>query len=211
MTFLELCQKVRQNSGISGEGPTAVNGQIGILSKVVTWVTKAALDVQLERRGWFFLWATANGNTQIGMKTYLPGDLNITNVKDLDTVLIGTKKVSVKKWDWWLDNVRKAGIADRAGSPEFITISPDSKIHLYPVPNAVETITFDYYRKPVALVNNGDVCVVPVEYHQAIVEKALMYYAQYEDDTYRYQQSSIDYKQWINLLERDQLPELTFG
>jgi len=211
MTFLELCQQVRKVSGISGEGPAAVTGQTGILSKIVSWVAKAALDVQLERRDWRFMWATSIGNTQIGIKTYLPGDLSITNVKDLSVVLSGKREITVKKWDWWLENIRKPGLSDRAGMPECITISPDRKIHLYPVPDRVETLNFDYYKKPVSLVANGDICTVPADYHQAIIEKALMYYAQYEDDTYRYQQSSIDYKQWVNLLERDQLPELTFG
>jgi len=211
MTFLEICQRVRMDAGISGEGPAAVTGQIGILSKVVVWVTKAVLDIQINRNQWSFLWASASSNTQIGKKSYTPADLNIPTVKELSVVLIGTKEVVVKKWDWWLENIRKEGKADVPGSPLYITMSPDNKIHMYPVPEKVEVITFDYYRKPVAVSANTDIPVIPADFHQAIVEKALIYYAQYEDDDYRYQQSTIAFNDWMNSLSRDYLPEITFG
>jgi hypothetical protein len=210
MTFLEICQRVRQDAGISGEGPASVTGQIGILSKVVVWVTKAILDIQVLRRQWSFLWVSASGSTQVGKKSYTPSDLNISGVKDLDVVLIGTQEVAVKKWDWWLENIRKTGKADVAGSPLYITISPDNKIHLYPVPIAIEEMSFDYYQKAVSVTVNTDTPIIPADYHEAIVEKALMYYAQYEDDDYRYQQSTVAFNGWINILSRDYLPEITF-
>lgn len=210
MTFLEICQRVRQDAGISGEGPTSVTGQIGILSKVVVWVSKAILDIQVLRRQWSFLWASADGSTQVGKKTYTPADLNIPDVQKISVALVGIKQIEVQTWDWWLENIRKLGKADETGSPLHITIAPNNQIHLYPVPDVIEVIAFDYYKQPVSVTSNTDIPVIPIDFHQAIVEKALMYYAQYEDDDYRYQQSMIAFNGWVSSLSRDHLPEFKF-
>ena len=62
MNFLELCQRVRQDAGVSGEGPTAVTGQSGILSRIVSWVKQANNEIQLKNKDWRFLWAQGEGN-----------------------------------------------------------------------------------------------------------------------------------------------------
>ena len=57
MTFLELCQTVRQEVGLSGTGPTTVVSQEGQLKVVVDFVIEADHQVQGLWSDWNFLWS----------------------------------------------------------------------------------------------------------------------------------------------------------
>ena len=46
MNFLELCQTVRGDASLQGEGPTSVTGQTGIYAKIVRWTNEAYIEIQ---------------------------------------------------------------------------------------------------------------------------------------------------------------------
>ena len=56
MTFLELCQRVDEESGtVAGGQPTTVTGQSGRLKTIVQWTAEAYQRIQTMRSTWLWL------------------------------------------------------------------------------------------------------------------------------------------------------------
>ena len=208
MDFITLCQTVRRESGITGEGPASVANQVGILARVVEWVRKANTEIQLERDDWSFLWATVDTSLQAGVKTYIKGDLSAPDMKSLAAVLIGRNSLLIRDWDWWTYHIRRTNLKDATGTPEAVTIDPSGNLHFYPKPDADMDITVDYFTNPVPLVENTDIPVIPENYRQTIVERALMFYADYEEDQYLFAKKELVYKEWLGRMGIEFLPKV---
>jgi len=85
MTFLQLCQRARQEAGITGAGPTSVLNQTGQLGKLVGWVDQAWPAIQLMRPDWLFMNSEFTFDTDIVTRDYLAADKAITDMKLWDT------------------------------------------------------------------------------------------------------------------------------
>ena len=72
MNFLEIAKRVRQECGISGDGPTNVAGQIGIYAKIVNWVLVAHEEIQRRSDAWNFDWAEHAQPLTAGVESYHP-------------------------------------------------------------------------------------------------------------------------------------------
>jgi len=211
MNFLELCQKVSTEAGITTTGPTSVVAQTGILSKVVSWVRQADIDIQLERSDWFFLWKTTQANLVANKSEYMPVDLAAGDINVVHLALIDSKAAQVLQWTDYVELYRKTGKqADVADRPSAVARSPNGKFYFYPVPLLPCKIQIDYSTVPVHLTSNMDVPKVPERFHYAIVQKALMYYAEHEEDINRYNQARLNYLDWLNVMGRDTKPRLRF-
>lgn len=211
MTFLELCKRVRQDAGVSGEGPTSVTGQNGMLARIVRFVINANNEIQLENADWYFLWAQGQGSTITKVNNYFDGDFGIDRMRSIRTFTCNEETIEARDWDWYMREVKGKGKDKELGVPKYYTVRPDNKILFFPVPDGDYPVSVDYYRKPVPLVNGTDVSVIPEEYHEAIVCRALMFYAHYEEDTYLFQTKLLEYNQWLNRLSQTQQPQITFG
>lgn len=210
MNYLELCQRVRQDSGVSGEGPAAINGQSGILARIVVWVKNAHNQIQLKNTDWRFLWAFGEGRTIVGHREYRPADFGVAQFRTIKSFFCDKDELIQRDWDWYLREVKAKGDTDDTGVPQYFIVKPDEKILLYPTPTAEHTVNVDYYKRPVQLVNGTDNPVIPEEFHEAIVCRALMYYAHHEEDTYLFQTKLVEYNEWVNLLSQSQQPQITF-
>ena len=49
MTYLELCQTLRREAGVSGVGPASVVDQSGEYLRLVEWIKAAWTEIQLLR------------------------------------------------------------------------------------------------------------------------------------------------------------------
>ena len=67
MTFLELCQTVRQEVGVSGTGPTTVLNQEGQLKVIVDFVADSDFQIQILWEDWEFLWAQYSSTLSTGV------------------------------------------------------------------------------------------------------------------------------------------------
>jgi len=87
---------------------------------------------------------------------------------------------------------------------------PDTTLRLDQTPDAVYTITFDYWAKALNFIssteNDPDTTLIPERFHQAIVGKAMTYYAMYEDAPEILQRGQDKYSEWMPQLESNQLP-----
>lgn len=208
MTFLELCTRVHQQSGISGNGPTTVTGQTGILAKLISWVVDADVDIQSLKDQWQFLWRRANGELVIDQQTYDAPTLNINQLNRLDSVYIANEPALIVDWQEWLSEFDQR-LPD-PGQPRVIAVAPTGELYLYPVPDQVYPIKANYYAESTTLINDDDVSSIPEKYQDCIVQKAKMYYAEFEEDMQLYQMANARYEEKLTELCNSQLPKNGF-
>jgi hypothetical protein len=175
MTFLELCQRLRQEVGAAGSGPASVSAQHGEYARFVSWVPQAWLEIQLSRHSWRFTWAEASVPVEIGLRTYSPpADLGTW---DKATLKCNDRTLLAQRWA----EFRKHDVQDSDTYPRFITQRPDGVLVLDSSPDQDGQVTFEYWRTPQALIEGGDAPRLPDRYHMVIVYRAMLYYGLYEN------------------------------
>ncbi len=55
MDYLSLCQRLRKEAGVSGDGPATVVGQTSMYDKLVGWIDTAWQEMQTSRPDWLFM------------------------------------------------------------------------------------------------------------------------------------------------------------
>jgi hypothetical protein len=211
MNFIEICQAVATEAGITSTGPASVTGQSGILAKVVKWVKLANKEIQLESNGWNFMWQMASPLLIPGTKLYYPADLQIADLRHIKSITLqGSSPLTCVAWDDWQSEVSNTANTT-AQQPSLFTTRPDGRIEFYPTPAIASTLDVEYFINPVDLVNDTDTSIIPIDYHNTIIAKAIMYYSIHEDDTIRYQQARMEYLAWLNKMNGDLKPKVVFG
>uniref|UniRef100_UPI004047D4EE phage adaptor protein n=1 Tax=Rheinheimera sp. TaxID=1869214 RepID=UPI004047D4EE len=209
MTFIELCQRVRQESGISGSGPVTVVNQTGILAKVVEWVRQADLDIQRLQNDWSFLWSMTDTTLTTDVRQYAMADLGLNNVSRIKQLNIGNQKLTEIPWELFRQR-GYLGMNDRQ-QPTVYTFRPDGILSVFAVPNSNYPLSVEHYNLPQPLLLDGDVSLIPERFHDIIMHKALMYYASHEEDGNLLQVSSMRYENVLNELASACLPRMEFS
>ncbi|MCH7421304.1 hypothetical protein [Shewanella sp. MM_2022_3] len=209
MTYLELCVRVREESGVSGTGPASTINQVGVLAKIIGWVRDADLDIQRFKTDWKFLWRRAQSALVVGQQSYSATELSLSDLKDINRFWVNDTPVRVVDWDEWVDRYEPQGTGQ--GMPQVVTIAPDLSFMFYPVPDSNYSTRTDYFKMPVALTADSDVSAIPAAYHDCIVQKALIYYGKFEEDQNLIQLASLEYEQKLSELCRDYLPKMGFA
>jgi hypothetical protein len=187
-TYLEICNDVRFEAGLSGVPLTGISSAKGIDKRITGWVRQAWLDIQEYRNDWPWMTQTVGFVTSPGKQTYSPAELLFSDLGEwvLDGAL-SFKTATGLSAGYWLDphtysawwTKDRIGI-QQSGAPAKIFVSPtDFSLMLHPVPDAEYTISLRYRRTPQVLTNPLDVPQFPVnnEYREMIKWKALIYYA----------------------------------
>lgn len=188
MNFLDICKRVRQETGVAGNGPANVSGQTGMYASIVGWVLSAHEEIQLRQTNWKFDWATVTTPLVQGTEFYAPTDV---------------WSLPVRNWDWdsmytyptadgamnrtWLTRLdynayRQTRLPSVQGRPIYVTWKPNKDLGLYPIPKDGLTLVADYYMTPEVLTSNTDVPRIPDEYHMAIVWRAVMHFCGSEEN-----------------------------
>jgi len=187
-TYLELCQDVRAEAGLSGTGPSSVLNQSGMYQRIVRWTQQAYAEI-LRMHTWSFLWARVSPTLTIGQTAYIGTDFtpDITDLgriyagKMLDLTSTGTPRIYYRPWDV-VDRMLTAN-PTTTGRPQYFTRRPDDKIVFYPEPDFAYEVQIDYLREKHTLAANADVPLVPGnDLQQIIVYKALEYYAMHDEN-----------------------------
>lgn len=223
MTFLELVQRLSDESGVGGGATvSAVTGQTGRAAKFVRWVSDAWRDVQNEEGAWRWMEADFSGPTVAGDKDYTPANLGISTrfgewiygdnefaapVTIYETVAEEGRLIYVP-WPYWR-SVYGIGVPP-SGKPSLYTVAPDNQIHLYGTPDAAYTVRGTYRKAPQTLTANGDVPEMPERFHDIIVDRALDYVAADDASEQVVIWGSRVLRKMV-ALRRDQLPRVTLG
>ena len=194
-TFLELCQEARRLSGIQGSGPTDVATATGIELDIVNYVKNAWTDIQAHPKNWKWMrreYLPVGGNPLQTIATV--DEYVLTNVMRLRTNTFRTyltaTGVSDRQWInfiTWNEFRRSYEMTapPAANRPLIVTQKPTGELKLWPAPNDVYSIEFEYYRLPTLFSANDDDPFAddgfPEMFHQLIVYEALKRFGNGED------------------------------
>lgn len=216
MNFLELCQAVRREAGISGSGPTAVTNQIGEMDRVVNWVKTAWNDIQTMRPNWMWMRATFIFNTTASDHDYTPAQAGIasrfsawspTSFRIYKTSAGLSNQYHLPEISF--DDFRRIYLTNTRveGTPVCFAIAPDLSIVLGPFPDGIYTVEGEYWKAPQTLTANADTPEMPAQFHPLIVWKALEHYGYFESATEVIARAQKEMKFYRNRLQLNQLPD----
>jgi hypothetical protein len=232
-TFLQLCQKTARECGIAGgtdtsPKPAAVTAQIGELNRLVNWVVDAYSEIQ-DMRDWRWMRKKFTFDTTDGVNVYAPGV--VTDVDDaavisrfkswrLDDRLNPPKLfltssgvesqvfLSWTRWDNFSYLYETGALQSQTSQPVHITINPKDEIQLGIAPNDIYTVRGEYHRSAQLLAADGDIPEMPVQYHNIIMYKAMLWYGYYESAPEIIARAEKGYNLLMNQLRKNQ--ETTF-
>lgn len=207
MNFLQLAQRVRQEAGLSGTGPASVASQSGEALRIVDWTSAAWAEIQgLQHGRWNWLWNSLSGKAlTISTELYDPvADWSISPATWLWLRLDG---VPVDLIDW-ATFIRLYPIA-QSGVPSCAAIRPDGKMAFNAKPLTAHAVTGEYYAKPQTLAANTDTPLMDSRYHMAIVWRAVVAAAQYDEAGALYQMAERKFQQLYAQMVVTDLPDVT--
>lgn len=176
--FLSLVVQLQREVGVAGAAISAVTNQSNIYNKLVNWIADADEHIQLMKTDWKFLWAQYQVNTTAGNPSPTkPADLAEwdTDTFYLDYTTANHKKLVYVEYDDYRRGLRQGVKTNR--KPSYFTIKPDNNIVLVNPPDAIYSLTADYYKTPTKMAANTDVSAIPSRFHRVIVLQAMMWYA----------------------------------
>lgn len=202
MNFLQLCQRLRQECGGSGDGPTTTVNQAGESKQFIDWVNQAYLEIQEERRDWQWLWNEAQLQVTQGINTYSLASAYVVK----GSMVLDGRLLDRITYEDYREQTRNGLQTTR---PTQWALRPDGSFVLNTLPDANGVLKYEYYRTPTLLSGNEDAPRLPERYHMMIVYKAMTYYGFYENAPEVLQQGTQFYQTMANVMSRDQLPEVT--
>jgi hypothetical protein len=212
MNYLQLCQRLRLEAGISGNGPTSVTGQTGEMSEVVTWIDSAYNDIQARRHNWEFLRNDFTFPCVVGTSAYA-----ITVATDLGTWKTDSFRVSLDTLndEQWMNCLTWEEMRDFrlfgsnryvTGQPMDFAVKPNKSIVVWPIPDDTYDINGEYWKKPAIMTTNTSEPLFPERFHMVIVWRALMLYGGFQEANAKYQHAEKEFNRLYFALESDQLP-----
>jgi hypothetical protein len=224
-TFLALCQRVASESGtINGTFPTTVTAQTGRLAKVVRWTNDAWRSIQNAHGEWRWMRSDFSGPTVAGTRSYSGSDFSLTRLgewmcrgEDEDRYSIYLTATGVAderplifvEYDTFFTTFMRG--TQTNDYPTHFTITPDNKIALHPIPDAVYTVRGPYRKSPQELTADADEPEMPARFHHLIADLALDYLGTHDEAVLQIPLWRLRRMAGFSDLERDQLPRITLA
>lgn len=222
MNFLQLAQRLRQECGVAGTGPTTVADQVGQAKKLVDWINTAWLEIQGLHDVWGFLRKPFEFQVATGGAQTTPAQAGLTDwrywhretLRCWRTALGISDEQWLVEWDYnvFRDTYRFNQNRELLGRPLVFAIEPNSKALMYgPRMDTDYTVVGEYQAVPSALVQDVDTPNIPTHLHMIIVYKAMEYYALFESAPEVLTRAQKQYSSLLSQLEREQLPVIYLG
>jgi hypothetical protein len=149
-------------------------------------IRDADMDVKSRNFDWKFMWATATDTSVLdaGTLTTLqkPADVGSYDLTSfwLDRSTANMMHLDFVEWEHYRD-VLTVG-PQTSAFPHNFTIRPDNNILLWPQADAATyELTYEYWKKAVAMTSDTEISDIPVEFHRIIPVRAKLYYGEAED------------------------------
>lgn len=224
MTFLELCQKCCEKSGvIQGTLPASVAGQAGILLKIVNNVAEAWRRIQLEQSCWLWMRKEWSHALVIDTVRYTATNFAISDfgrwltnapMSAYQSITIYDPSIGVSdegplleiSWEQFrMLYLRGTQTAER---PRHVSFDPQSKICFGPKPDKAYVVSGEYWTAIEALTTDSQVPSLPVDYHDIIWNRALMLLNEDEEATFLLGVSREEYHRLMSMLVVRKLPPM---
>jgi hypothetical protein len=232
MNRLALCQRLVQEAGVSGTLSTTI-GNTGSLNRCVTWIDQAWSELQTLHDDWDWLrssnvlgagmsFATVAGQASypLGSGAGTCGVLASNFTKwARDTFRNYTTTVGVTNeghldeipFDSWRNTYMFGANRNVQTRPVTVAIGPDQSVCLGPPPNALYTVTADYFTGPTVMTLDTDLPTgLPAGYHMMLVYSAMMMYAGYEDAPEVNQRGMAGYNLILKQIEAIRAPRIVW-
>ena len=95
--------------------------------------------------------------------------------------------------------------------PAFFTITPDNRLALHPIPDAIYTVRGPYRKDIQTLAANNDTPEMPSRFHDLIADAALEMLGVHDESAFQIPLWRLRKLRGFTDLERDQLPRLGFA
>ena len=224
MNFLQLVQRLRQEAGLSGDGPTTTVNQTSINKQLVDWINTAYIDVLSQHTNWSFMQESFSFETVASKREYSTIDLKMDYVEkwkvdDYDSfrIYLTSSGITTEQglqhilWPDYRQMYLYGASRIAKGFPSYFSVQPNNGLNFYPVPDAEYTITGEHFKAPDELFGDTDVPLIPSQFHMIIVWRALMFYAGFDAANEKYTMGKNEYTKLLMRLEIDRLPQMIFG
>lgn len=222
MNYLQLAQRLRQEAGASGNGPTSVLNQTGESKRFVDWINTAWMEIQGLHDVWGFMRKPFEFEVPQGTGETTPTQAGLTDWRywHRETLRCWRTQLGISdeqwlvEWDYHVfrDTYRFNQNRDLVGRPLVFAVQPNSKALMFgPLMDTAYTVVGEYQTVPKQLVANEDVPDLQEHQHMIIVYKALEYYALFESAGEVLARAQKQYKALLSQLEREQLPTVYLG
>lgn len=227
MNFLQLSQRLRQETGGSGTGPSTTAGQSGENQRYIDWINTSYLELQSANEKWGWMRTSITFQTVAGQASYPLGTgagtvgIPVANLGlwDRDTFrnyltsagTNGEMFMDCIDYDQWRDAYIFSAMRQTTTRPVAVAIGPDFSLNLGPPPIVGYTIEADYFLAPYLMVADTDTPALPLQYHMIIVYGAMMAYAGYEAASEVYQRGLAGYNRLMRQMLANRTPEIRVG
>jgi len=211
---------VRQECGITGSGPSTVVGQTGELNRIVDWTSDAYIEIQNSQR-WNWLWVEFTRTLTAGGRSYDPvTDWSIFPIawdKDAFSLYVTSAGVADEQpigympWPTFKATAGYGYGVISTGRPVVVSIKPDRTLVFDATLNTGYTFKGEYWGTPETLSLDADLPAMPEQYQMAIVWKAVMSYATYEEAGVLYTTAKAEYDRYYGNMVTTELPLPVFA
>lgn len=208
MTFLQLVQQFFREIGYSGVVPTTVVSQTKQKKNCVDWIAEADYLINTRWADWNYLWKQWSRSTVVGTANYAaPSDIATWDKESfyLNYTADTHTQLSYLPYKEWRE-VYRQGTKTNA-LPDVFTILPDKSVTLEAPPDAIYTLTSDYWKAATKMSADTDTPEMPTEFQRIIVVRAKLIHAEFHGDQSLYQLALVEYNELLDRLEADQLPD----
>lgn len=208
MTFLSSVQQFYREMGYSGAVPSTVVGQTSQKRKAVDWVAEAAYLIDSRWFDWDYMWAQHSVATAPGTANYsAPSDLGTWDTESfyLNYSANTHQHLDYIPYKQWRKEYRQGTKTNAL--PDMFTVLPDKTVTLEAPPDAVYTLTADYWKEPTKMTADADTPAMPDKFERIIVVRAKVLHAEHFGDQGLMQVALGEYAELLDRLEADQLPD----
>lgn len=221
LSFLDMVKRLHQESGSSGAAPTTTISQKGDIKRLVDWVSSAWMDIQAERRDWFFMLQPVEFTTVAGKRLYSAVESGVTSFGNFKLDSFRQYRASVgfgsemdiyhMPYDAFRNRFLRSTMRTQIGMPIAFAVDPSKNFLLGPIPDDAFIVNGEGYAMPTEMSLDTDRPTMPPQYHMAVVWKALQYYGTYEAAAESLARAEKSYKDVMAGLYADQLPSVEMG
>lgn len=229
MNYLQIAQKVhlilRIGDETPGTQPTAVAGQTGVLSEIVSWVAGAHDDICRARTDWSFMLGLdtftlaqggrvlAHADMQAQHATYdavvpfVGNDCGFIGIVPSAVAGAAEMPVVYVPYQRWQGNYDAPPVP--SGMPAHFTVRPDGALEFDATADQDYTLRLNYRKLVVPLTVDASTPMFDARYHNAIVWWAIRhYYCPSRDKSNETaQKAEIELRREMSKLYNEQLPD----
>lgn len=233
MNRLQLCQRTGVECGVSGTITTSV-GNVGSWGRICNWVDDAWNEIQTRYDDWDWMrssnllgsgasFATVAGQASyplgtgagtVGVATDSFGKWDKKTFRNYTTTVGVSNEMFLDDIDFdsWRDSYMLGAMRSVQTRPVAVAIGPNQSVCLGPPPNALYTITADYFLPPAVMTLDADLPTgLPLRFHMLIVYTAMFKYAGFESAPDVYARATADFKPMMGQLEAVRAVQMAWG